>query len=122
MNNVRHVEIYLSEDEYKILLGKKGTKSWKAFILELSAKDDKKLYMTQKVSELFSYLNAESGLDTEIVLTLKQLTISYLNNDYAGAYIYLEKLKELTSKKAQDKNTIDQDKEINDIVKSELEG
>nr|CAH65773.1 hypothetical protein [Sulfolobus neozealandicus] len=122
---VRHIEMYLTDEEYNILVKKKGKQNWKNFILGLALKNDKTAYMTQKVNELFAYLITESEVDSEIMKTLKELTIVYLNKNYVEALKYLAKLEHLTNnvtktKKEEQKHEID--KEVEDIIKSEMEG
>jgi len=121
---VRHVELYLSEEEYNTLVKKKGKQNWKNFILSLALKDDKNAYMTQKVNELFAYLITESEVDNEIMKTLKELTIAYLNKNYIEALKDLAKLERLTNNvtKTKEEQKDEIDKEVEDVIKSEMEG
>ena len=118
---VRHVEVYLSDEEYSTLVKMKGKQSWKEFILELTKTQDKTVYLLQKVSELYGYLSIESEVDKEILKTIKELTIAYLNKNYAEALKNIAKLEHLTTQYLTQQQEKQHDKEIEDIVKGELE-
>ena len=59
---IKHIEIYVTEEEYKKLTNKKGEKSWKKFLLDLAMSDDTEVkQLTEEIKKICEKLQGEKN-------------------------------------------------------------